>query len=144
MSEQLATSISRSAANLIELCEQRGTGGVLDFSCKSLSVVETMAEEAAQWRSTLSPDQLTNLAQNIGCYLLVVGRLEFGGSYLWHDLRDQPVLVVGEPAYHIALMTWDKARSRVSGDRADNLPFFYDGFAERVRQAVPGTRALYV
>lgn len=144
MSEQLANSISHSAAKLVELCEECGTGDVLDFSCESLTIVETMAEEAAQWRSTLSPEQLTNLAQNIGCYLLEVGRREFGGNYLWHDPREQPMLVVGEPTYHVALMTWDKARGRLGGDRADNLPFFYDGFAARVRQAVPGTRALCV
>ena len=49
-----------------------------------------------------------------------------------------------EPAYHVAFMTWDKVRGRLGGDLADNLPFFYDGFAERARQAAPGTRALYV
>ena len=144
MSEPLVTSIPRFAAKLVELCEQRGTGAVLDFSRGSLTIVEEMTEEAARWISTLPPDQLTNLVQNIGCYLLEVGRREFGGHYLWHEPRDQPVLVVGEPAYHVALMTWDKVRARVSGDRADDLLFFYDGFAERARQAVPGTRALYV
>ncbi len=144
MSEPLLTSISRSAAKLLELCEQRGTGAVLYFSRDSLTIVEEMAEEAAAWRSTLSPDQLTNLVQDVGCYLLEVGRREFDGQYLWHEPRHQPVPVVGEPAFHVALMTWDKVRRRLGGDRADNLLFFYDGFAERARQAVPGTRAIYV
>jgi hypothetical protein len=144
MSEPLVTSILRSATKLVEFCGQRGTGAVLDFSQASLTIVEEMADEAAQWITTLPPNQLTNLVQDIGCYLLEVGRREFGGEYLWHEPRDQPVLVVGEPAYHVALMTWDKVRGRLGGDRADNLPFFYDGFAERARQAVPGTHALYV
>ena len=42
------------------------------------------------------------------------------------------------------MITWDKVRGRLGGDEADNLPFFYDGFAERVRRAAPGIRALYV
>ena len=144
MSEPLATPISRSAAKLVEFCEQRGTGAVLDFSQASLTVVEEMSDESAPWNSTLPPDQLTTLVQAIGCYLLEIGRREFGGQYLWHDVHDQPVLVVGEPTYHVALMTWDKVRGRLGGDRADNLPFFYDGFAEQARRAVPGSRVLYV
>ena len=133
MSEPLATAISRSAAKLVELATHRGAGAVLDFSQASLILVEEMAAEAAQWTSTISPDQLTTLIQDIGCYLLEVGRHEFGGQYLWHELHDQPVLVVGEPAFHVALMTWNKVRGRLGGDPADNLPFFYDGFAEKAR-----------
>jgi hypothetical protein len=43
-------------------------------------------------------------------------------------------LVVGEPAFRVAIMTWDKVRGQLSGDPADNIPFFYTGFAERVRR----------
>jgi hypothetical protein len=50
---------------------------------------------------------------------------------------------VGEPDFHVALMTWDKVKGRLRGDAADSIPFFYDGFAERARQAEPGVRALY-
>ncbi|MCJ2142216.1 hypothetical protein [Methylobacterium sp. E-066] len=143
MSEPLVMSISRSATKPVDLCEKRGTGAVLDFSQASLIIVEEMADEASRWEPKLTTDKFTNLVQNIGCYLLEVGRREFGGGYLWHNSRDQPVLVVGEPIYHVALMTWDKARGRLTGNRADNLPFFYDGFAEKVRHAAPGTRTLY-
>ncbi len=143
MSEPLAASVARSAAKLVALCGERGADAGLDYSQASLTIVEKMAEEAARWRSTLPPDQLTNLIQDTGCYLLEVGRREFGGEILWHEPRGQPVLVIGEPIYHVALMTWDKVRGRLSGDQADNLAFFYDGFAEKARQATPGTRALY-
>ena len=144
MRGQLADSVSSSAARLVELCGHRGTGAALDYSQASLAVVEEMADEAARCAATLSPDQVTGLVQDMGCYILEVGRREFGGEYRWHDERDQPVLVVGEPAFHVAMITWDKVRGRLGGDEADNLPFFYDGFAERVRRAAPGTRALYV
>jgi hypothetical protein len=73
-----------------------------------------------------------------------VGRREFGGRYLWHDERDQPVLVVGEPNFRVAMIAWDKVRGRVGGDAGENIPFFYAGFAERARQAKAGDDALYV
>jgi hypothetical protein len=35
-------------------------------------------------------------------------------------------------------------RSRIGGNDSDNIPFHYAGFARRVRQAIPGTDAIYV
>lgn len=54
------------------------------------------------------------------------------------------VIVVGEPEFHVAIITWDKVAGRLSGDPADNIPFFFAGFTERVRAAVPGDRAIFV
>jgi hypothetical protein len=44
----------------------------------------------------------------------------------------------------VALLTWDQVRGRLSGDLSCNIPFLYAGFAERARQAKPGSDALYV
>jgi hypothetical protein len=33
---------------------------------------------------------------------------------------------------------------RLKGDPAENIPFFYDGFAQRAKAAKPGDRVLYV
>jgi len=52
--------------------------------------------------------------------------------------------VVGEPEFHVAMITWDKVKGRLSGDTADNVPFFFEGFARRAQNAEAGTRALYV
>lgn len=135
--------IARAAENAVELCTSRGQG-VLDYSEASLVVVEEMLAEAADWVAELTPDQLTTLVQDFGCYILEVGRREFGGRYLWHDGRDQPVLVVGEPAFRVAMLTWDKVRGRLKGDEGDNIPFHYAGFAGRARQGKPGDDVLYV
>jgi len=118
--------------------------GVLDYSEASLAVVEEILAEMEQWVDELTPEQLTTLVQDFGCYILEVGRRQFGGRYLWHDGREQPVLVVGEPVFRIAMITWDKVRRRVGGDSGDNIPFFCDGFAGRVRKATPGEDALVV
>lgn len=44
----------------------------------------------------------------------------------------------------VALMAGDKVRGRASGDEADDLPFFYAGFAQAADTAKPGTNSLFV
>jgi hypothetical protein len=141
--DELAQEITRTAAKMLTMCESRD-GSRLDYTEASLTVVEEMLTEAAAFATEMTSDQLTTLAQDFGCYILEVGHREFGGRYCWYDQQDQPVLVVGEPVFRVALLTWDKVRGRLSGDPADNIPFFYAGFAERARRAEPGTDALYV
>jgi hypothetical protein len=140
---ELPDQIARAAGKAVAMRAGRG-GGELDYTEASLAVVEEMLAEAGQWLSEMTPEQVTTLVQDVGCYILEVGRREFGGRYQWHDGRDQPVLVVGEPAFRVALIAWDKVRGRLGGDAGDNVPFFYAGFAARARQAAPGTDALYV
>jgi hypothetical protein len=133
--------IQANAASAVEQLQARA-GGKLDYSPASLAVVEEMlAEAAAQSLSQASREALIEL---LGCYILEVGLREHGGKYAWFEDRKQPVLVVGEPTFHVAMITFDKVRSRLSGDVGDNIPFFYQGFADRVREAKPGTNALYV
>lgn len=135
--------ISRSAGNAVAMCQSRSGGG-LDFSEASLTVVEDMLAEAAAWANDMTQGQIRTLTQDFGCYILEVAHRTFGGKFYWFDERDQPVLVVGEPEFRVSLMTWDKVRGRLPGDEGDNIPFFYTGFAERARRAEPGTDALYV
>ena len=140
---ELVDRIARAAENAVATCDARDSGQ-LDYSEASLAVVEEMLAEAGQWLSEMTPEQVTTLVQDLGCYVLEVGRREFGGRYQWHEGRDQPVLVVGEPSFRVAIITWDKVRGRINGDTGDNIPFFYAGFAGRARQAVPSTDVLYV
>ena len=139
----LAEDIRNSAEKAAQAFERR-SGGNLDYTEASLQFIEEMLEEASDFTPEMSPKVIKNMAENFGCYILEVGRNEFGGEYRWHGERDQPVLVVGEPSFHVAIMTWDKVRGRMNGDEADNIPFFYAGFAKRAREAQPGSRVLYV
>jgi hypothetical protein len=68
----------------------------------------------------------------------------FGGKYSWYQKGNQPVLVVGEPRFRIAIIMLDRVRSRMRGDRADNIPFFFDGFSSRIRKAKPGDDSFHV
>jgi hypothetical protein len=140
--DELTQQVVDAASQAVALSESQERGE-LDFSESSLSVVEQMLAEAALYAAGLTAGQLAGLAQQFGSYMLEVGRREFGGRYLWHDERDQPVLVVGEPKFRVAMMAWNKVRGRVGGDAGDNIPFFYAGFAERARRAKPGDDVLY-
>lgn len=140
---KLLQEVERLAAETQADLNERAEGR-LDFSEASLQVVEEMLTEAAQYRQGLGADVIEGLVTRLGCYILEVGRKQFGGTYSWLEEKRQPVLVVREPEAHIALMTWDRVRGRISGDAGDNIPFFFEGFAERVRTASGGTRALYV
>ena len=119
-------------------------GAPLDYSEASLAAVDEALGQAEGWGEEMTAEQLENLARAFGCYVLEVARRQFGGRYCWFERRDAPVLVVGEPAFRIALLTLDQVRGRLSGDVAYNIPFLYDGFAERVRHAKPGIDVLYV
>ncbi len=115
----------------------------LDYSESSLSAVEDMLAQASGFATQMPADQIDGLVRILGSYVLEVGRREFGGKYYWHEEREQPVLVIGEPDYKIAVLAFDKVRGRLFGDQADNVPFFYEGFAQRARTAESGTDVLY-
>jgi hypothetical protein len=139
----IAGEVERMASEAVLMCEDRAAGA-LDYSRQSLEVVEEMLDEAAAYVADMDAKSLDKLVQYLGCYIFEVARRAHGGKFYWHEERNQPVLAVGEPSFRIALLTWDRVRQRLSGDPADNIPFFYAGFDERVSRAVPGDDALYV
>lgn len=115
----------------------------LDYEPTSIVTVEVMLKRLSE-EQQLFERQIDWIATLVGAYILEVARREFGGQYYWHDGQNRPVLVVGEPSYRIAIIPFDKVRGRLLRDEADNIPFFYDGFAESVRRAEPGANVLYV
>ena len=123
---------------------QERAGGTLDYSQSSLASIEEMLDEASNFASEIGPDQVNALVELAGSYILMVAFKKYGGDFLWFDQRNQPILVVGEPEFHVALGTFDRVRSRLGGDSSDNIPFFYQGFADRASAAVPGSRVLVV
>jgi hypothetical protein len=123
---------------------QERAGGKLDYSVKSLEVVDEMLDEASDFVEEMPPEHLDSLVNLMGSYILAVAHKEHGGNFYWHEEKDQPILVVGEPNYKVALMAINKVRSRLQGDKADNIPFFYKGFSDRVKNAEKGTDAIYL
>jgi hypothetical protein len=141
--KELAQQVVDKAERAVDQLRDR-SHDTLDYSESSLAVVEEMLAEATEFVEETPAEQIEALVKMLGSYVLEVGRREFGGTYYWHEGRDQTVLVVGEPDYKIAILAFDKVRGRLSGDEEDNIPFFYQGFAERARSAEPGADVLYV
>ncbi|WP_334559725.1 hypothetical protein [Micromonospora sp. CPCC 205561] len=143
MDDDLTAEVQRVAAAVVE-AHQAGADGRLDYSEESLAAVEALLHEASDFVDGMSEKQVDDVARQFGCYILEVARRKWGGRYQWYPDRDAPVLVVGEPGFRVAMLTWDKTKGRLLGDEADNIPFFYAGFAERVRGAANGVNVLYV
>lgn len=139
----LLDDVVSTANRAVETFRDRSNDG-LDFSEDSLSIVGTMLAEASAYVAELPQPQVSGLVRLIGCYILEVARTTYGGKYAWLGDTRGPVLVVGEPETHIAIATWDKVRSRLSGDTADSIPFFYQGFADMARTRPPAARTLYI
>lgn len=139
----LEAEILRMAEAAVKMARSRNEA-TLDYSEASLEIVEEMLGEASKFSADFSESEMRLIVEPFGCYLLEVGRRTFGGDYFWVDDHEQPVLVVGEPDFHAAIMTWGKVRGRLNGDTGDNIPFFFAGFAHRVRTATPGSHVLYV
>lgn len=134
----------RAKAELAVAQFQQQAGGRLDYSEKSLLAVDEMLGDASRYKDQMPGETFEAIVELVGSYILDVAYRQYGGVFQWHPQHKQPVLVVGEPQFHVAMMTFDKVRGRLSGDPADNIPFFFQGFAEKVKTATPGMRALYV
>jgi hypothetical protein len=137
--EEVVASADRAVTSL-----QARAGGRLDYSVPSLQAVDEMLAEASDYVGELDEAVVTGLVQQVGCYVLEVGRKAFGGAYFWHDEGEQPILVVGEPEAHVALMTWSKVVGRLTGDVGDDIPYFFHGFAEKAATPEPGSSVLFV
>ncbi len=133
--------MTAAAERAVNLSRARG-GALLDYSVASLLVVEEMLAEMSAL--DLTTHQISILAQDFGSYILETARRLHGGEYEWLVDRQEPVLVWGAPRYHVALTGWSKARGRLLGDRADNIPFFYAGFSERIKNPPPDRRVTFV
>ena len=136
---QIGTKAKLAVAQLNEQANGR-----LDYSERSLQAVEELLAEASPYASEMDSANRKALVELLGSYILEVAFRAHGGTFYWDKKRDQPVLVAGEPTFHVGIMTFDKVNGRLAGDKADNIPFFYEGFAARVKSAAPGTNAVYL
>ena len=80
----------RAKAELAVAQFQQRAGGRLDYSEKSLVVLEKMLGEASQFTSQMAPKERNTLVELLGSYILVVAHRKHGGEFLWHDQRAQP------------------------------------------------------
>ena len=130
------------AADGVDFFEARFDG--FDYSIASLTVIDELLQEASDFYENMPPKRQDQIVAQIGAYVFEVARRNFGGRYFWYDAGNQPILVTGLPDFEISLLAYDKVRGRLVNGPEDSIPFFFDGYAERVRNAKPGDKAMIV
>ena len=120
--DALLRDVQLAAERAVSMSQSR-PGGTLDYSISSFSPIEEMLAKAHQYVGDLGASEIDGLVSSVGNYLLESARRAMGGTYNWFSDKKQPVLIVGEPDFHVALATWDKVRGQLMGDAGDNIPF---------------------
>jgi len=110
----------------------------LDFSVKSLEVVENALQEASEFYDEMSEDGKENLITSVGSYIFEVARRNFGGKYFWYEHLNQPILVTGQPEFEVSIVAFDKVKGRLENGKEDNIPFYFAGYIERVKNKQSG------
>ncbi|UKN03456.1 hypothetical protein K6119_08010 [Paracrocinitomix mangrovi] len=116
----------------------------LDFSVKSLELIDELLEEASDFYPEMPDGQKKGMIQSFGSYIFEVARRNYGGKYFWYDQGNQPIFVTGQPKFEISLIAFDKVKGRLENGKEDNIPFFFAGYTERVESAKEGDRATIV
>ena len=116
----------------------------LDYSEKSITVVEMIISELAEKNFSIQEEQLNMISQEYGCYLLLTAHKIYGGEFYWNEEFQQPMLICCEPDAMIVLMTWNKVKGRLVGDKADHIAYFLDEFGKATFQPEKGTHVVYL
>jgi len=110
----------------------------LDFSVKSLTVVDEALDEASDFYEEMNEAQRQNLITTVGSYVFEVARQNFGGRYFWYDQLNQPILVTGQPEFEVSILAFEKVKGRLENGKEDNIPFYFEGYLERVQNKQSG------
>jgi hypothetical protein len=121
---------------------QGQASGKLDFTKESLPHLEFVISDASDFVDALEPEQVDNLVNIFSSYILYVAYKEYGGQFSVVGKDAFPLLMIGEPIFFVGIMAHDKVNGRINGDKADNIPFFYQGLVEHVQSAKQGTKEL--
>jgi len=128
---------SELAANMLgnanALVKQFGDGVMLDFSVESLHDLDQVIEGNTPLYRKADNNTRRIMIMKIGSYIFEVARQNFGGKYYWYNNLDQPILVTGQPEFEMSLLAYEKVRGRFENGVEDNIPFFFEGFVEGVK-----------
>ncbi len=134
--DEFTNDMAKSAAFFVSSSSDRFKG--LNFSVKSLEVVDIALEEASEFYDEMNEEQQQNLIKTIGSYVFEVARKNFGGRYFWYDQLNQPILVTGQPEFEVSILAFDKVKGRLENGKEDNIPFYFQGYVERVKNKQSG------
>ncbi len=126
----------KSAEFFISSSSDRFSG--LDYTVKSLEVIDTILDEAADFYNDMNETQKNNIINSVGSYIFEVARKNFGGRYFWYDKLNQPILVTGQPDFEVSIVAFEKVKGRLVNGKENNIPFYFAGYVERVKNKQSG------
>ena len=109
----------------------------LDYSVQSLTELDYLLGELKSWVD-LSDDERNGIITNAASYILWVAKQQYNSIFYWSEKHAQPVLVIGEPDYRIALIAQDKVLNRIEKKDSD-IRTFYNKLKDRVQTATRGS-----
>lgn len=138
--------ISKAISNAEKIVRSFNTkyDGAFDYSIRSLNVLDSLIEDFADFADLSDEEIIDDFCAQAGSYILEVARRSYGGMYSWDARGQQPFLKTGLPDFEISIMTFGKVKNRIVNGDEDNIPFFFKGYSERVRNAQPGEVVLFV
>lgn len=116
----------------------------LDYSVDSLAVVDKMLNDLSDFYPEFEEPRQQYLVSIIGAYIFEVTRRQYGGKYYWYEQGKQPVLVMGEPDFAISILAFDKVRGRIKNGKEDNIPYYFAGVVDKMKEAKAGDRITVV
>ncbi|TPN82882.1 hypothetical protein [Aquimarina algicola] len=128
--------IMKSADFFVSNTSNRFSG--LDYSVKSLEQVDNALEEASDFYDEMTSEQQQNIISTTGSYIFEVARKNFGGKYFWYDKLNQPIFVTGQPEFEVSILVFEKVKGRLENGKEDNIPFYFAGYIERVKNKQSG------
>lgn len=118
--------------------------GAFDYSIRSLNVLDSLIEDFSDFADLSDEEMIDDFCAQAGSYILEVARRAYGGVYFWEDSLEQPLLKTGLPNFEISILTFEKVKNRIVNGDEDNIPYFFKGYSERVRNAKNGEVVTFV
>jgi hypothetical protein len=118
--------------------------GAFDYSEESLATLDELLDNIIDFGEQMDDSMKNDLIAQAGSYIFEVARRNFGGKYFWLEHLNQPILVTGLPNFEISIVAFEKVKMRLENGIEDNIPYFFKGYSERVRNAKFGDKAMLV
>jgi hypothetical protein len=111
-----------------------------DFSEESLVHVDRFIADQYQFGDPLNAEYNNEIVELVGSYVLEVARKIYGGNYMWNKDKSAPILMSGQPKYEIVFSTFEKIKKRMETERSENILYYFNIFAQKVKNAKPGDK----
>jgi len=117
-------------------------GGALNYSVDSLKALDELLDQFHENRNDIDEEMKSDVIAQAGSYIFEVARRNYGGKYYWYDQMNQPIFVTGQPNFEISIIAFDKVKMRIENGKEDQIPFYFKGYEERVKNGKQGDKAM--